>query len=83
MEENRTTQNQFKVFQFCHGVKNNAFNYDLVNNSLRQHILPNIRDCEFMSLSPQNSAVLVKNSNTALDVLDGDTLDLAFNIKVD
>lgn len=27
--------------------------------------------------------MLVKNSNQAVDVLDGDTLDLAFNIKSD
>ena len=55
----------------------------MVANAKRQHILPNIKDCEFMALSPGNTALLVKNSNTMVDVLDGDTLDLAFNMRCD
>ena len=55
----------------------------MVQNARRQHILPNIKDVEFIALSPGNSAVLVKNSNQVVDVLDGDTLDLAFNLKAD
>lgn len=55
----------------------------MVTNARRQHILPNIKDCEFIALSPGNTAVLAKNSNKAVDVLDGDTLDLAFNMHSD
>ena len=82
-EQDRATKSQFKVFQFCHGVKNGTFDFDMVQNARRQHILPNIKDVEFIALSPGNSAVLVKNSNQVVDVLDGDTLDLAFNLKAD
>ena len=35
----------------------------MVSNAKRQHILPNIKDAEFLALSPQGSAVIVKNSN--------------------
>ena len=45
--------------------------------------MPNIKDVEFIALSPGGSAVLVKNSNQQVDVLDGDTLDLAFNMRTD
>ena len=45
--------------------------------------MPNIKDCEFIALSPGNTAVLVKNSNKEINVLDGETLDLAFNMKSD
>ena len=55
----------------------------MVQNAKRQHILPNIKDVEFIALSPGGSAVLVKNSNQQVDVLDGDTLDLAFNMRTD
>ena len=55
----------------------------MVSNAKRQHILPNIKDAEFLALSPQGSAVIVKNSNQHVDVLDGETLDLAFNMKCD
>lgn len=62
-EQDKATKNQFKVFQFCHGVKNGTFDFDMVQNARRQHILPNIKDCEFIALSPGNTAVLCKNSN--------------------
>lgn len=29
-EQDRATKNQFKVFQFCHGVKNGTFDFDMV-----------------------------------------------------
>ena len=29
-EQDRATKSQFKVFQFCHGVKNGTFNFDMV-----------------------------------------------------
>ena len=64
-------------------MKAGTFNFDMVQNAKRQHILPNIKDVEFIALSPGNSAVLVKNSNQQVDVLDGDTLDLAFNMRTD
>jgi len=54
-----------------------------MENVRRQYVLPDIKDCEFFALSPQNSAILVKNGDKQIDVLDGDTLDLAFSMKVD
>lgn len=42
-----------------------------------------MKTAEFLALSPQNSAVLVKSSELSVDVLDGDSLDLAFTLKVD
>ena len=29
-EQDKATKNQFKVFQFCHGVKNGTFDFDMV-----------------------------------------------------
>lgn len=29
-EQEKATKNQFKVFQFCHGVKNGTFDFDMV-----------------------------------------------------
>ena len=69
------------MFQFVQQVKQAKFNYDLFTNARETHILPNIRDAEFLTLSPQGTAALVKQSNHLIDVLDGETLDLAFALK--
>jgi len=45
------------------------------------HYLPNVKDCEFMALSPQGSAVIVKATDTQVHVLDGDTFDRVFSLK--
>ena len=34
-ENQKATQNQFKVFHFCHTIKNGTFNYDMVSNAKR------------------------------------------------
>jgi len=62
-------------------MKAGSFNYDLIGNAKRQHIVPNIKDTEFLALSPQNSAVLVKTGEVSVDVLDGITMDQAFSMK--
>lgn len=51
-EEESKTRDQFKVFQFCSQIKNGVYNFDLIANSKRQYTIQNIKDVEFMSLSP-------------------------------
>ena len=34
-ENDKATKSQFKVFQFCHGVKNGTFDFDMVQNARR------------------------------------------------
>lgn len=81
LNEEGKTRDQFKVFQFCNEMKSGTHNYDLINNSRRQYTIKNIKDAEFMALSPQSSAIIVKTSENTVDVIDGDSMERVFSMK--
>jgi hypothetical protein len=62
-------------------MKSGTCNFDLLGNAKKQLEINNIKDVEFMSLSPQHSAILVKTSETIVDVVDGISMERVFTMK--
>ena len=47
------TAHQFKVFEFCNQIKQGKFNYDIGAHMSHQHIVAQLKECEFLNISPE------------------------------
>ena len=81
MKERATKQ--FKIYQFCSKIQTGEFDYDLYHHAKCHFLLPEVKACEFLTLSPNSSAILIRRGDQAIDVLNTNRFDFALRLSPD